>query len=93
MNQLKANQQQSIIALRAQGWFKRRIARERGVDRSPSPGSALVEAEGSRAGKAKLSLLPARAALEGESPNFSLLFLEFSLSFRFIERTGGVIPY
>ena len=33
MNQLKVNQQQSIIALHAQGWSKRRIARELGVDR------------------------------------------------------------
>jgi transposase len=33
MNQLKVNQQQSIIALFEQGWSKRRIARELGVDR------------------------------------------------------------
>jgi len=33
MNQLKVNQQQSIIALHEQGWSKRRIAREFGVDR------------------------------------------------------------
>lgn len=33
MNQLKVNQQQSIIALFEQGWSKRRIARELGLDR------------------------------------------------------------
>jgi transposase len=33
MNQLKVNQQQSIVALREQGWSKRRIARELGLDR------------------------------------------------------------
>lgn len=33
MNQLKVNQQQSIIALFEQGWSKRRIARQLGVDR------------------------------------------------------------
>lgn len=33
MNQLKVNQQETIVALRAQGWSKRRIARELGVDR------------------------------------------------------------
>lgn len=32
-NQLKVNQQQSIIALFEQGWSKRRIARELGLDR------------------------------------------------------------
>lgn len=35
MNQLKVNQQQSIIALFEQGWSKRRIARELGLDRLP----------------------------------------------------------
>src|SRR5271165_703818 len=34
MYQLKVNQQQSIVALHAQGWSKRRIARELGLDRS-----------------------------------------------------------
>lgn len=34
MNQLKVNQQQSIIALREQGWSKRKIARELGLDRA-----------------------------------------------------------
>ena len=33
MYQLKVNQQQSIIALHEQGWSKRRIARELGLDR------------------------------------------------------------
>ena len=33
MNQLKVNQQQSIIALHQQGWSGRRIARELGLDR------------------------------------------------------------
>jgi transposase len=33
MNQLKVNQQQSIIALFEQGWSKRRVARELGLDR------------------------------------------------------------
>lgn len=33
MNQLKVNQQQNIIALHAQGWSRRRIARELGLDR------------------------------------------------------------
>lgn len=33
MNQLKVNQQQSIVALFEQGWSKRRIARELGLDR------------------------------------------------------------
>ncbi|HOP99001.1 MAG TPA: hypothetical protein PLK78_16405, partial [Verrucomicrobiota bacterium] len=33
MNQLKVNQQQSIIALHKQGWSGRRIARELGLDR------------------------------------------------------------
>lgn len=34
MYQLKVNQQQSIVALRQQGWSKRRIARELGLDRA-----------------------------------------------------------
>lgn len=34
MNQLEVNQQNAIIALHRQGWSKRRIARELGVDRS-----------------------------------------------------------
>lgn len=34
MYQLKVNQQQSIVALYRQGWSKRRIARELGLDRS-----------------------------------------------------------
>ncbi len=33
MNQIKVNQQQTIVALRQQGWSKRRIARELGLDR------------------------------------------------------------
>jgi len=33
MNQLKVNQQQTIIALHGQGWSKRRISRELGLDR------------------------------------------------------------
>lgn len=33
MNQLKVNQQQTILSLHAQGWSKRRIARELGLDR------------------------------------------------------------
>ena len=33
MNQLKVNQQQTIVALYQQGWSKRRIARELGLDR------------------------------------------------------------
>lgn len=33
MNELKVNQQQTIVALYEQGWSKRRIAREFGVDR------------------------------------------------------------
>jgi transposase len=33
MNELKVNQQQTIVALHEQGWSKRRIAREFGVDR------------------------------------------------------------
>jgi IS30 family transposase len=33
MYQLKVNQQQSIIALHQQGWSRRRIARELGLDR------------------------------------------------------------
>ncbi len=33
MNQLKVNQQQTIVALHQQGWSQRRIAREFGVDR------------------------------------------------------------
>jgi len=34
MNQLKVNQQQTIVALFAQGWSKRRIARELALDRA-----------------------------------------------------------
>ena len=34
MYELKVNQQQTIVALRLQGWSKRRIARELGVDRA-----------------------------------------------------------
>ena len=34
MYQLKVNQQQTIVALRLQGWSKRRIARELGLDRA-----------------------------------------------------------
>ena len=34
MNQLKVNQQQSILILYQQGWSKRRIARELGLDRA-----------------------------------------------------------
>jgi transposase len=34
MHQLKVNQQQTIVALYQQGWSKRKIARELGVDRS-----------------------------------------------------------
>lgn len=34
MNQLKVNQQQSILTLHQQGWSKRRIARELGLDRA-----------------------------------------------------------
>jgi DNA-binding NarL/FixJ family response regulator len=34
MNQLNVNQQQTILALRQQGWSKRRIARELGLDRA-----------------------------------------------------------
>jgi predicted transcriptional regulator len=34
MYQLKVNQQQNIVALRQQGWSKRRIARELGPDRA-----------------------------------------------------------
>lgn len=33
MNQIKVNQQQTIVSLRQQGWSKRRIARELGLDR------------------------------------------------------------
>lgn len=33
MNQLKVNQQQTIVALHERGWSKRRIARELGLDR------------------------------------------------------------
>jgi DNA replication protein DnaC/transposase len=33
MNELKVNQQQTIVALHEQGWSKRRMARELGVDR------------------------------------------------------------
>jgi predicted transcriptional regulator len=33
MNELKVTQQQTIVALRNQGWSKRKIARELGVDR------------------------------------------------------------
>ncbi len=33
MNQLKVNQQQTIIALCERGWSKRKIARELGLDR------------------------------------------------------------
>ncbi len=34
MYQLKVNQQQTIVALRQQGWSKRRIARELALDRA-----------------------------------------------------------
>src|SRR6185295_13441410 len=34
MYQLKVNQQQTIVALRRQGWSKRRIARELDLDRA-----------------------------------------------------------
>jgi transposase len=34
MNQLKVNQQQTILALHQQGWSKRRIARELDLDRA-----------------------------------------------------------
>lgn len=34
MNELKVNQQHAIVALHRQGWSKRKIARELGVDRS-----------------------------------------------------------
>ena len=33
MNELKVTQQQTIVALHQQGWSKRKIARELGVDR------------------------------------------------------------
>jgi len=33
MNQLKVTQQQTIVALREQGWSIRRLARELGLDR------------------------------------------------------------
>ena len=33
MNQLKVKEQQAIIALYEQGWSKRKIARELGLDR------------------------------------------------------------
>jgi DNA-binding NarL/FixJ family response regulator len=33
MNELKVQLQQAIVGLRAQGWSKRRIARELGLDR------------------------------------------------------------
>jgi DNA-binding CsgD family transcriptional regulator len=33
MNELKVNLQQAIVSLREQGWSKRRIARELGLDR------------------------------------------------------------
>ncbi len=33
MNQLKVNQQQTIVALHQQGWSKRKLARELGLDR------------------------------------------------------------
>ncbi|MBK9168062.1 MAG: helix-turn-helix domain-containing protein [Bryobacterales bacterium] len=34
MNQLKVNQRQTIVSLREQGWSKRKIARELGLDRA-----------------------------------------------------------
>src|SRR5216684_1625595 len=34
MNQLNVNQQQTILTLHEQGWSKRRIARELGLDRA-----------------------------------------------------------
>src|SRR5207249_10049390 len=34
MNQLNVNQQQTILTLHQQGWSKRRIARELGLDRA-----------------------------------------------------------
>lgn len=61
MNRLKVNQQQRIIALFEQGWAKRRIARELGLDRvtvrkylvgvepkSPTPQTGSLEPAGSK---------------------------------------------
>lgn len=61
MNQLKVNIQASIVGLSRQGWSKRRIARELGLDRatvrkylagadskSPTPQTGSEEAEGSK---------------------------------------------
>lgn len=57
MNQLKVNQQETIVALYQKGWSKRRIARELGVDcltvrrhvavaQSKSPGNPQAGSEG-----------------------------------------------
>ena len=60
MYQLKVNQQQSIVGLHAQGWSKRRIARELGLDRStvrkylagisksPAPQTGLIDVDPSK---------------------------------------------
>lgn len=61
MNQLKVNQQHTIIALREQGWSKRRIARELALDRAtvrkyltasaakpPTPHTGSTHADGSK---------------------------------------------
>ena len=68
MNQLKVNQQQTIVALHRQGWSKRKIARELGVDRltvrrylaaeaksptDPRPGSVETPAREAAAPEAK----------------------------------------
>src|SRR5256885_8712749 len=44
MNQLNVNQQQTILTLRQQGWSKRRIARELGLDRA-TVRKSLAEAD------------------------------------------------
>jgi transposase len=74
MHQLKVNQQQTIVALHQQGWSKRKIARELGVDRitvrkylaaeasnSPTPQAGSADSEG--------SISPANPQT-GSDPNF-----------------------
>jgi len=59
MNELKVHQQQAIVALRQQGWSKRRIARELGVDRGTGgkylqdskPAISLTGSEGGSSSK------------------------------------------
>ena len=67
MNELKVQLQQAIVGLRQQGWSKRRIARELGLDRGtvgkylrvkdPKPAIPLIGSEASVDSKPAISLI------------------------------------